>query len=258
MIDVFTHCRRFFAAAALGAHSNFSPEGGFRQKDFRFLLVLFLNWLEPSTREMDQEIHNTQLSRYLDTLTRHGFALRRMNQKRPLYQITRSGLVELIGQLTEVPVQAPFEQFFFSYYFVRNYSSRLTELVAQKESRLPRSFQIELSAMLDHRELLDQQIKAIQLEIRKLEVRLKETKGAYDLARANQDKGPEEMIRLVELHFPYDLNSTKPMSELMREIPAQLRAYELTEGNLARVQYLWQPQLEHLNGYLRSLMSLKE
>lgn len=257
MIDVFSQYRRFFAAATLGAHSNFLSQGGFRQKDVRFLLMLFLNWMEPSTKGADQKVHNTQLSRYLEDLKSAGFASKRAaSGRRPVYQLTRTGLVELIGQLTEVPVPPPFDQFFFVYYFVRNYGARLTEMVAQKESRLPRSFQLELAALLDHHELLEQQIKAVRLDIQKLEARVKETKGAYELARKNQDRGADEMIRLVALHYPYDLNSTKPMGELMGEIPAPLRGYEMIEGNHARLKYLWEPQLEYLKGYLASLLGL--
>jgi hypothetical protein len=258
MTDLFSYCRIYFIAATLGAHSNFLQEG-FRQKDVRFLVGLFLNWMEASTKGVDEKIHNTQISRFLDQLLKNGYATKSARGPAPRYQLTRAGLLELVSQLVQVPVPAPFEQFFFVFYFVKNYGSRLTELVAQKENRLPRSLQVELESLLDLKEILDQQIRFVQLEIRKLEERMKETKAAALLASQLSAKGAsaDEMIRSVEQLFPYEMNSQKKMSDLFREIPPALRIWELTTGNTNRYEILWASQKDSLEGYLKALNQMK-
>ncbi|MGZ5278780.1 MAG: hypothetical protein ACXWC9_02485, partial [Pseudobdellovibrionaceae bacterium] len=174
MVDLYSVYRLYFVAAILGAHSNFSNEG-FRQKDVRFFIGLFFNWMDSTTKGVDDKIHNTQVSRYLEALVSDGYAVKLGRGRTPRYQLTRTGLLEMVGQLGQVPVGAPLERFFFVFYFMRTYGARLTELVAQKENRIPKSFQIELQSLLDTNELLNQQIRYVQLEIRKLEVRLQDT-----------------------------------------------------------------------------------
>ena len=258
MIDIYSSYRTYFVAATLGAHSNFFHEG-FRQKDVRFLIGLFLNWMEATTKGIDEQIHNTQVRRYLEQLLNEGYAVRLGRGHAPRYQLTRAGLLEFVSQMVKVPVHAPLEQFFFVFYFVKNYGSRLTELMAQKENKLPRSFQVELESLLDLNEILDQQIRYIELEIRKLEERMKETKGAAQLAAELLAKGvsTDEMIRAVEQFYPYEMNNQKKMSDLFKEIPSSLRAWELTIGNTNRFEILWASQKESLVGYLNVLKQMK-
>lgn len=258
MVDLFSNYRCYFVAATLGAHSNFAVEG-FRQKDVRFLLGLFLNWVDSTTKGIDSIVHNTQILRYLENFVRSGYASKMGKGRAPRYQLTRSGLLELVGQLTKASSGAPIEQFFFVYYFVRTYGQRLTDLVAQKENGLPRSFQVELEALLDHEELLNQQIRSIQLEIRKLESRRISTNSVVKLADDLNRQGAkaDDIAREAEERYPYDLNSHKSMSELFREIPPALRTWELTVGNRNRSAYLWDPLMAYLESYLRTLQGLR-
>lgn len=211
--------------------------------------------MDATTKGVDENIHNTQISRYLESLANHGF-LSRQRSRNPKYQITRAGLVELIGRVTQIPVAAPLERFFFSFYFVKTYETRLTELVEQKENRLPRSFQVELKALLDPKELLERQIRAVELEIRKLDERIRETQGAADLARSKAGVDSSEIVRLVETHYPYDLKNVKPMRELLLEVPPQQRIHELTIGNENRIALIWEPMRGHLENYLKTLRRL--
>ena len=59
------HYQAYFHAATLGAESNFRHRG-FRQKDFRFLLELFANWMECSLPGGGLGLHNAQVARYLE------------------------------------------------------------------------------------------------------------------------------------------------------------------------------------------------
>ncbi len=254
MIDLYSSYRVYFVAATLGAHSNLSTDG-FRQKDVRFLLGLFLNWMDSTIKNVDEKIHNTQISRYLDTLLKAGYISKQGRERLPRYRLTRAGLLELVGQLVQVPVHAPLEQFFFMIYFMKTYRARLTELVTAKENRLPRSLQIELESRLDIKELLDQQTRHIKLEISKLEARLQDTKGAAALANQLSKKGAknEEIIKAVEQLYPYELNSQKSMSDLFREIPASMRSWELNVGNENRANILWTGLRDYLRAYLQIL-----
>jgi hypothetical protein len=231
---------------------------GFRQKDVRFLLGLFLNWVDSTVKNVEESVHNTQISRYLDGLVRGGFASVKTGAGRKRYQLGRAGMLELVGRITRVPVQAPLEQFFFAHYFVKTYRARLTELVAAKENRLPRSLQLELEALLDPEEMRTQQLRAVQLEIRKLESRIQETLGAAALSAKLEKEGTavEEMVRAVEQKFPYDLNNAKPMSELFHEVPPHLRGWELTVGNRNRAEILWGPMRDYLRDYAEILKDL--
>ena len=257
MIDIFSSYRSYFIAASLGAHSNFYTTG-FRQKDVRFLLGLFLNWMESTTKGADESIHKTQITRYLNSLVKSGFAERVGSTSPPRYLLTRTGLLELVRQFTQMPLLTPLEVFFFVQVFVRTYGERLKELVALKENRLPRSYQVELEALLDLKEIFNQQIRAIQLEIRKLDERILETKGANELAQKLVRKGAssDEIIGAVVEQHPYDLNSSKPMTELFHEVPPQLRVWELTKGNENRAEFLWNPTRELLSNYLNQLIQL--
>ncbi len=257
MTDVFSVYRSYFVAASLGAHSNFYKTG-FRQKDVRFLLGLFLNWMDSTTKGVDDAIHKTQISRYINALVKDGYAERIGSSSPPRYLLTRTGLLELVRQFTQMPMLTPVELFFFIQVFVRTYGERLKELVALKENRLPRSYQVELEALLDLKELFNQQMRAIQLEIRKLEERIRETKGAQDLANklVRRQASIEEIVSAVSEQFPYDLNSHKPMNELFHEVPPHLRVWELSIGNKNRAEFLWQPTLEFLKSYLQQLTNL--
>jgi len=257
MIDIFSSYSVFFAAAAIGAHSNFVE--GFRQRDVRFLLGMFLNWVNSTTKGVDERVHNTQIARFLDGLVSVGHATRKGSGHSRRYQLTRGGLLGLVEQMVSLQMQAPVEHFFFVFYFVKNYGPRLTELSAQKESKLPKSAQIELSALLDSTELLHRQKRAVQLELQKLEGRIFETEGAAKLARdlVGKGRGSDEIVASVEQMFPYDLNSVKPMSELFREVPPALRLWELTSGNDARARLLWRPFKTYLMGYLEVLEDLR-
>ena len=85
-------------AAAIAAHARFSSRG-FRQKDLRFLLELFWNWVESAMVGPSIAIQNVQIARYLDTLAQEGFAKRLAGGKSPRYRLTRVGLLECLGQI---------------------------------------------------------------------------------------------------------------------------------------------------------------
>ena len=257
-MDVFRALDVYFTAATLGAHSNFHKDG-FRQRDLKFLLGLFLNWMDATAKDLELAVHNTQIARYLDQQVKAGYASRAGTGQNRRYRLTRGGVLASVEKLTVTPVTAPLERFFFIHYFVSNYHGRLKDLAESGGERLPKAFQIELSARLNAGEMLDRQIAFVRTEIQKLEARIKDTKGAAKLARDLTAKGrtPDETAAQVSEMFPYDLNSVKPMKTLMTEIPAHLRVWELTAGNDHRSELLWGPMKNYLLYYLENLNRLK-
>ncbi len=227
ILDMFSTLGCYFTAATLGAHSNAAGKG-FRQKDLRFILGLFLNWMDGTQKGAEASLHNTQIARYLEVLVKHGFAKRSGVAKASRYSLTRSGLLELVTRLTRVPVHAPMEQFFFVNYFVNTYRQRLTELVEREGSFMPASLRLELESLLDSKELIQTQIRFVELEIRKLAESLRDTQGAMELAERESRKGvsAEVIIGKVEKEFPYELNSHKPLSEFLHDFPPDLRLWD--------------------------------
>ena len=57
--------------------------------------------------------------------------------------------------------------------------------------------------------MLSRQTRAVELEIRKLDERIRETKGAAQLARSKTGIASTELVRLIETHFPYDLKNVE-------------------------------------------------
>ena len=59
---------------------------------------------------------------------------------------------------------------------------------------------------------------------------------------------------LDEKKYPYELNSQRPLSELMANIPEMQGRWELTRGGKARAEILWQPVLELWRLYLKQIV----
>ena len=102
----------FFATATVGAHANAS-KSGFRQRDVKFLIELFSNWVESSLGTFSIPVQNTQVSRYLSGLADEGYARRISRKGRPTYRLTRIGLIELISRIVERNYISQKEEFFF-------------------------------------------------------------------------------------------------------------------------------------------------
>ncbi|MCM2280459.1 MAG: hypothetical protein NDI61_01275 [Bdellovibrionaceae bacterium] len=248
----------FLNAAAVAAHSNYGP-GGFRQRDLRFLLELFLNWTETSITERSRTtIHNTQIQRYLNQLVDTGSAKRLGRAPPPRYRLTRPGLLALVSEITQSPVPAPLEQFHFVHYFVKSYSGRVRELVAE-EGAIPHAFEVELQSRLDPENLLRNQMKFVEGEIQKLDRRVHDAAESAQLSESLVRKGigHHEIADQLERVYPYELNNQKPLSELFRELPTSLRVWELTSGNRQRGQLIFHPLAQILRAHLAALRALQ-
>ncbi len=248
----------FVAAATIAAHAN-GGEAGFRQRDVRFLIELFSNWVDISLVHGVLEVKNTQVQRYLETLAADGCAKRQTRAgKQPVYRLTRLGLLELLSRISNRPSGGRPEHFLFLYYFLCNYGPRISELIRAEGRHFPSAMRLEIEALLDYRRLLADEISAVTREIRQLDERIDDAVRAGELATRLFAKGVPitEVVAELEKRYPYELNNRKPLSELIGGVPPDLGRWELTEGNLARPAQMWNPVRSLFAAYLAALKKL--
>ena len=244
----------FLTTALVGAHAQYQ-EVGFRHKHVRFLIELFSNWVEVGLPGDIIEIQNTQIARFLSTLIDEGFA-RRINKKgHPLYRLTRVGLIELLSRAGHRNYIDQKECFFFLYFFITNYRDRLIELVRREGSQFPPAMQMEVAALLDSRELVRRELAAAERELQRIDVRIHDSRKTVNLARQwlRDGKSIDSVVQEAERLWPYELNSTKPLSELIGEVPPETRAWEMTTGNEMRRKNIWEKARVLLLAYITEL-----
>lgn len=263
--SVFDQYEVYVCTAIVAAHSNIHLElknknrhlqvEGFRQKDVKFLIELFFNWAE-----LIPQINNlqtTQVQRFLNNLVKEGFARRLSKDKHPTYRLTRVGLIELLKRIVTPNKIIKLEDFLFINYFLENYRARIEELVKLEGVQFPYALQVELEALFDTKKLLRDQISLLEMEVKKLQNRIdlgyKSSSLATKLFNSNLDL--DVVVEEIEKFYPYDLNSQKPLSELIVQIPAKTARWELTLGNINRAKQLWAPLLKARMVHLEVLRS---
>lgn len=254
----------FFATATIAAHASavgdtFSSVAGFRQKDAKFLIDLFSNWTQSLELSPSLPVQNTQIARYLEYLVKNGYARRVTRQTRPLYRLTRTGLIELLSRLVHKTYTSERERFFFVFYFVKNYAARIEGLVKAEGKEFPYALKLELENLFDTGSFIKREVEAAEKALKRLDARIQDGIKSSDLIatglKARRDI--DELVKEVESRYPYELNSQKPLSELIASIPQNIRTWELNEGNKLRVTELWQPTRVLLKAYIEEVKRLK-
>lgn len=247
----------FVAAAVLAAHASF-PDQGFRQRDVRFLVELFLNWFEGYLESSAQSYSHTQILRYLNALVNSGAVKMRKTKTQPTYQLTRLGLIQLINIVAEARAGSSPGQFLFVYYFVSTYKPILIDLVKAQGKLFPIAVRLELEALLNKEELLKTELQRVEKELKKLEARENYAHNSITLMAKlqRQNAGQKEIFQELEKEYPYELNNQKPLSELLSNIPAEIAKWELDLGYLNRAKYIWTPSLRILKAYFSVLKEL--
>ena len=141
------------------------------------------------------------------------------------------------------PRYLPLEQVFFVYYFLTSYGGLFESLLRQEESGISRSSRADLVALSDPQMVIQNQLRFLDREIKKLELRAKEAREAAVLGEKILREGGtiDRAAMETQKKFPYELNSRKPLKELITEIPEVLRPWNLTEGHRFRADHLWKP-----------------
>ncbi len=252
---LFHRYELFVAAAVLAAHANQRAGEGFRQRDVKFLVELFSNWIESSLESSSLELQNTQVSRYLEALVGESFAKRLSKGTRPSYVLTRLGLIELTSRIVNQTTLLPADHLFFVHYFIHNYRPKIIHLVQEQGAQFPTTLKVELEALLDWKSIVKQQLTLARREQEKLQSRIQDAESISKLARELFTQGARavEVAEKVEGLYPYSLNSRKPFSELFAELPPDTARWELEVGSVQRAEQIWIPTRTLLESYMSIL-----
>lgn len=238
--------RSLFHAAAIAAHARFTKEG-FRQKDLRFLIELFSNWLETSLEGSSLEVENTQIARYLHGLVEEGWA-KQSGTAIPRYRLTRDGLVEQLSRVVDRPHWWPIEDYWFVFYFLDSYRERLNTLITRAGPLYTGPMKLAIQQLLDARRLSQRQEELLSMEIAKLDLRITDSRKTMALVRDGKAKGKssEAILGEIQQRVPYQLNNQKPMHELFKETPDENWLWEMEIGSHKRATRIWIPFREML------------
>lgn len=247
----------FIASATIAAHASFAQDG-FRLRDLRFFSDLFLNWAE----DLDishTPLQNTQLARFLSQLMKEGFARKGTKKGITLFQLTRLGLLELLHRIVSSKNTAHPSAALFRICFLKSYRPRLEALVAKEGAHFPPALKLEVTALLDLDTLVQDEIKRIERALKRIERRIEDAEKTSALTRNRlAAKVPfPDVVREVESRFPYELNTTKPLQELIASIAPDQRRWELEEGNVIRAKTLWEPQRALLRELLKQFRGME-
>jgi hypothetical protein len=143
--------------------------------------------------------------------------------------------------------------------YLVSYGNRIMALAQQETRPFPPAVKMELEYLLDPISLIDREIAVVDDEITKLQKRVEDGLKSSAMVEKNLLRGLslEDTIKEVQRLYPYELNSLKPLSELMREIQADQRSWELIEGARTRVNTIWKPALSNLVNHRTELDKLK-
>ena len=249
----------FAATACIGAHAQ-SDNEGFRLRDVKFLVELFSNWAQNAFEGDILPIQNTQVGRYIQQLVKEGFARQLSRKGPPRFRLTRVGLLELINKVGARSYAHSPPQFFFLFYFFRNYNERIQKLIEEEGTQFPPALRIEIESALNLERLLNRELEVARRERRKLEARIHDAEATSSLVQAGVGKGESlaTVVKQAQKLYPYELNSQKPLTELIQSIPEEYRLWELQTGNLHRSRDIWRPVSRILDSYVEELEALHQ
>jgi hypothetical protein len=238
---LFDEQQPLVTAAVIAAQAT-GQSDGFRQRDVRFFIELFSNWLEPTTGEHALNLHNTQVQRYLEVLTRARWA-RRVGRTPPRWQLTPEGLAELLRRLVHRKNLMRLDEFFLVFHFVDAYGARLRRMAAQGGVLASKLLLVDLDELLDPERLIDRERARLAREAQRLAIRVEESQATSDHARRRLAAGAEleTVIAEIEKRYPYELNSQRPLNELLSALPGPWRREELADIAELRARRFWEP-----------------
>ena len=245
-------------AAVIGAHAN-AGEQGFRQRNVRWLIEFFANWVETSLDPDGLRFQNTQISRFLEKLLHDGYLRRTTRKVHPRYQLTGAGLMYLATKVISRPYFSQKEHFFFLHFFLLNYKPRLTALMRAEEAKFPYALQLELDGLLDADALLERQLYYALRELKKLEKRIQDQIGTAQLVTdlVAEKMSYRAISERIEQRFPFSLYTQKPVSQFLSETAEKMGIWELQVGGLRRNELMWKQTKEMLELHIRQLEELK-
>ena len=223
---------------------------GFRQRDVKFFVELFSNWLESTSGSSTLHLHNTQIQRALELYVRAGWAKRQRRQP-PRYRLTPDGLMELLRRLVRRESLRKLDEFLLIHHFLDAYGTRIRELVSKSGLLASHRLLVDFDELLDARRFIARERLLVSKELARLELRIKESLQMQELTQQLTRSGLslEEVIAAVEQRFPYELNSQKPLNELLSALPPAWRTSEIGATAERRARRLWAPTHQLLQSY---------
>lgn len=249
---------RYFYAAVLAAHSS-SGLDGFRQREVRFYMDVFSNWVFVKIDSEPFPLHNTQVMRSLKNMVRLGLAKNMGRKNPPRYTLTRAGLIQMLNDLVALPLENSYSEFFFVYQFLVNYKSRLQDCVQRDSKSFSKANLLDIEYILDEKKYLRRQIDLVTQEARHLKEKIQDSEKIILLVR-DMKAGKTDSAKIyktVESKYPYELNSEVRLSRLLSQIPEPWREKELTDMSQNRVNLYWKPKLQHLESFGHILKTLE-
>jgi hypothetical protein len=253
---VFLEHEAVVAAAVIAAQATGS-DGNFRQRDVRFFIELFSNWMQSTTLSWSLEIHNAQVLRHLNVAVSAGWA-RRVGRTPPQYRLTPEGLLELLGRLGTRKNLTRLDEFFLVFHFFDAYASRLVALVERSGPLASRSLAVSVHELLDKKALVARERAMVARELERLAIRSEESREIAGIARERLGRGEalSAVIGVIQREFPYELNSQKPLHALFAAFPEPWQRAELVDAAARRADGFWAPTRALLLAYDGILASL--
>jgi hypothetical protein len=182
----------------------------------------------------------------------------RIGRKPPRYRLTPEGLVELLRRLVSRKNLTRPDEFFLVFHILDAYGPRLRTVVMRGGMLASRTLAVDVDELLDPAKLVGRERATVARELERLALRVEEARQTSALTRKLlKDKASlTEVVAAVEKRFPYELNSQKPLSELLQDLPVPWRRAELEEIAERRAEGLWGPTRELLLAYDRILAGL--
>jgi len=251
--DLFLENEAIVAAAVVAAQATLGLDG-FRQRDVRFYIGLFSNWLEAMSGSWTLDLHNAQVQRYVENLVPRRWA-KRIGRSPPRYQLTAEGLVRLLERVGERKNLKRLDEFFFVLHVFYAYGDRLRSLVTQAGPFRSKFLSVNLDGLLSVDQLVARERAQVEREIERLALRIQESRATSTLSQSlfAQQRPLAEVIATIEQRYPYELNSQKSMGALFSQLPDPFRRVELEQVAELRARYLWEPTHELLTAYLSIL-----
>lgn len=233
-------------AAVLGAQLA-QRDPHFRQRDVRFFHSLFCSWLATGgQRDNEDRLHNTQIMRFMNDLVTERWATLSSPRRQPTYKLTRAGVLGLIEAIRSQV--ASNRDFLFVQYFFRSYGQLFTEATSNEAGPISRSLRLEMAELMNLKDLKKNRLRAIERELEYWEARVADIEQMVLYAKELEEDGMEwqEILKSIELRFPYELNAQRTLTQLMSGLSLSHQHWEIFTGNAMRIQHLWLPHMQML------------
>jgi hypothetical protein len=249
--------RTIVSAAMLAAYIN-NTEDGFRQKDVKTYLQLFLAWAEPCFFDNASTwmLCNSQIARLLGELEQSGHLKRTSNKKmRPKYRLSGEGYSLLVADVISQKDKVQPRLFFFSHFFVVTYAKPLLRAMVSLD--VPG---LKLEPWLRHPErLVNAQLQKLGEEIAEVEAHSRAYENAARLGSEAFVAGKSVLQVASDIGKAgfHQVQAELPMTDLISEVSGSKARWEIETGSLVRRDLLCAPTLMMLRSYRAALEGLR-